>query len=86
MLDNGTFVPVNKSTVHDGTRIFGSRFTDELKEAELGVLFKSHLVPQNYCDDGASNVAAKAPTIQRFTQRLMFAISASAPNTQPFIL
>lgn len=52
---------------------------------DAGVLFKSRLVSQNYGDEEASGRRTKARTVQRFSQRVVSAIAATLPNSQPFI-
>lgn len=84
-MDNGTFLPVPEDSVPANTRVFGSRFVDELKRVDLGTLFKSRLVAQNYGDEGAAGIAPKAPTVQSFSQRLMFLLAASVMGTKPFL-
>ena len=63
LIGNGTFIPVHKSEIPDGTRIFGSRFIDEVKRSGQGTRKKSRLVAQNYQDNDATKIATKAPTV-----------------------
>lgn len=76
-----------RSDLHKHTRVFGSRFIDELKQADQGLLCKSRLVAQNYSDDGSkniNNIATKEPTIQRSTQRLVIIIAAPMNHMTAF--
>lgn len=84
LLSNGTFEPTPRDQVPEGTRIFGSRFIDQLKKIEDGRIKKSRLVAQNYSDAKATEISTKAPTIQRSSQRLLLSIAASLKNTRPF--
>lgn len=45
---------------------------------------KSRLVAQNYCDEDAGIIPTKAPTIQRFSQRILLSLTASIPDMQVF--
>lgn len=49
------------------------------------MIFKSRLVDPNCSDEGAANVATKAPTVQRFSKRLMLALDASSPDKSAFL-
>lgn len=60
-------------------------FVGELKKADVGVLFNSRLVAQNYRYTDASEIATKAPTIQRFSQRLILSLVASIDGMRLFI-
>lgn len=51
---NRTFEMKKRSTLTEGTRVFGLRLVDESKRAEVGSREKSRLVTQNYADLGAS--------------------------------
>lgn len=41
LLQNGTLAPINGPEIPANTRVFGSRFVDELKQAEKGLKKKS---------------------------------------------
>lgn len=73
--DNCTFVPTPIYSVKTGTRIFGVRFVEELKTADLGMLIKSCFVAHNYRNLDASSIASKAPSVQRFSQRLILSLA-----------
>lgn len=64
------FAPVHSSTLRLNTKIFGSCFIEEFKKLAETLKKKSRLVAQNYVDDGASEIAAKDPTVKRFSQRI----------------
>ena len=84
LLDNETFIAVSRNEVPDGVRIFGSRFIDELKRSGSGTRKKSRLVAQNYQDVDAGKISTKAPTVNRFSQRLLLALAPSIPKTRVF--
>lgn len=50
LIENGTFRPVYSTSVPNGNRVFRSIFVDEQKRADVGVLFESRIVAQNYAD------------------------------------
>lgn len=56
-------------------------FVDKIQQASIEVRYKSHLVPQNYGDDDAATIARKAPTVRRFTKRLVLSLPASIIET-----
>lgn len=84
LVKDGTFVPVPREEVPDGHRIFGSRFVDELKRVGLELIKKSRLIAQNYADEEAVAIASSAPTVQRFSQRVLMSIAAAFPELRPF--
>lgn len=45
---------------------------------------KYRLVAQNYADKGAAAISTKAPTVQRFSQRLSLNIAASLPEMSTY--
>lgn len=77
LLKIGTFLPRKLTEVPDGARFFGARFVDEIKRAGQGLRKKSRFVSQNYCDEEATTMATKAPTVQRYSQRVACSIGAS---------
>ena len=83
LIVDGTFEVVHKSLVGN-SRIFGSRFIDELKYVGDTEKKKSRLVAQNYADVEAASIATKAPTVQRFSQRVALSIAASLPNMKVY--
>ena len=81
---DGTFIPIKEEDIKGEPRIFGSRFVDELKKVGDRLKKKSRLVAQNYADDDATAIATKAPTVQRFAQRVALSIAASYPELIPY--
>ena len=84
MINDGTFIPVKASTLEPNTRIFGSRFVDELKKVGDDLRKKSRLIAQNYADEGAATIPTKAPTVQRFSQRIALSIAASISHMNTY--
>lgn len=84
-IENGTFKTINAFSIAPTTRIFGSRFVDELKKVDSGVLLKSLLVARNYEDEGKTGIVTKVPTVMWSSQRIAFAIAASLPGAKPFL-
>jgi Reverse transcriptase (RNA-dependent DNA polymerase) len=83
LLQKGVFDIINHDSVPPGIRIFGSRFVDEIKQANTPQAFaKSRLVVQAYRDEGKQQVLTQSPTIQRVSQRLMLCLSVSLPDHQ----
>lgn len=80
MLNNGTLRPTKVSDVPAGNRIFGARFVDEIKRAEVGLRNKSRFISQSYSDENATSIPTKAPTIQRLSQRTALSIATSDDN------
>lgn len=77
---DGAFILVKASNITGHPRIFGSRFVDELKWIKHGLRNKSRLVAQNVADEGATFIATKAPTVQRFLERICLSLTASLPT------
>lgn len=77
LVQNGTFRPIKRSDVPNGSRIFNARFVDEIKRAGEGLRKKSRLVSQSYSDEEATTIPTKAPTVQRLSQRTALSIAAS---------
>lgn len=50
-MENGKCIPITAIQATKNKSIFGSGFVDELKKADLVVLFKSQLVAQYYADE-----------------------------------
>ena len=84
LLRDGTFKPIRLTDIPTTARIFGSRFVDELKKVGDRLRKKSRLVAQNYADDGAASIATKAPTVQRFSQRVALSLAASMPPLEAY--
>jgi hypothetical protein len=62
---------------HRGINIFGTRLVREVKGKTTKPYEKSRLVVQGFGDDGKKDILTQAPTIQRMSQRLMFALGPS---------
>lgn len=77
LLEKGVFEIVDIEDIPQGTRIFNSRFVDEIKNSGTHKAFeKSRLVVQAYADQGKDLVLTQSPTIQRVSQRLILCITA----------
>ncbi|TAQ87858.1 hypothetical protein B7494_g3834 [Chlorociboria aeruginascens] len=77
LLEKGVFKLVPLDDVPLGTRIFNSRFVDEVKHAGTSSAFeKSRLVIQAYNNDGKKLVLTQSPIIQRVSQRLILSIAS----------
>ena len=86
LFEKGCFEIVSASDVPHGTRIFNSRFVDEIKNiGTVDAYEKSRLVVQAYNDDGKAEVLTQAPTIQRMSQRLILALVVSMPHLGLFL-
>jgi hypothetical protein len=78
LLGKGVFRIVQGSDVPQGTKIFNSRFVDEVKGKETATPYeKSRLVVQAYNDQGKSSILTQSPTIQRMSQRALLALAPS---------
>lgn len=84
IINNGTFVIPNRDKVSPNMRIFGSRFIDGLKRAEIGTSWKIRLVVQHYNGNGYKSIATKEPTGFSFSQRLLLALLASIEDVKLF--
>jgi len=62
---------------HGNTRIFNSRFVNEIKGKTTTPYEKSRLVIQVYGDNGKAVILTQSPTIQRSSQRLVIALAPS---------
>jgi hypothetical protein len=76
LLEMGVFEIINVNDVPPGTRIFGSRFVDEVKNIGTEKAFeKSRLVIKAFNDNGKNQVLTQSPTIQRMSQRIILALT-----------
>ena len=76
LLTKGAFELTHESEVPVGTRIFGSRFVDEVKNSGTAKAFeKSRLVVQAYNDQGKDLILTQSPTVQRVSQRIILALA-----------
>lgn len=86
LLDRGVFRIAKISDIPPGTRIFGSRFVDEVKFKGTEKAFeKSRLVVQAYNDAGKEHILTQAPTIMRASQRLILAFSLVRPDLDIYL-
>ena len=85
LFEKGCFEIVSISDVLHETRIFNSRFVDEIKNiGTVDAYEKSRLVMQAYNDDGKAKMLTQAPTIQRMSQRLILTLTASMSHLNLF--
>ena len=64
LLERGVFMIVNETDIPQGTRIFNSRFVDEIKNSGINDAYeKSRLVVQAYDDQNKSLILTQSPTI-----------------------
>jgi hypothetical protein len=76
LLEKKVFEFIHKSEIPKGTRIFDSRFIDEIKnEGTTKAYEKSRLVIQAYNDQGKNMILTQSPTIQRVSQRIILALA-----------
>lgn len=81
LLESEVFRLVPRSSLPKGTRLFNSRFVDEVKHPGTEDAYeKSRLVIQAYNDVGKSSVLTQSPTIQRASQRLLICLFACFPE------
>lgn len=85
LVKNRTLKPIKLSKVPKKARIFNTRFVDEIKRAEKGLKKKSRFVSQSWRDEDATEIATKAPTVQRYSQRTTLSIAACYPDFDPFL-
>jgi Cu2+-containing amine oxidase len=82
LIAKDVFEITTKSEVLRGSRIFNSRFVDEVKNKGTSKEFmKSRLVVQAYNDDEKRLVLTQSPTIQRVSQRIILCIAAITQET-----
>lgn len=82
----GVFSIVDRSSVPSGTRIFGSRFVDQLKYDGDGNSYeKSRLVARNFRDKKAKRLPTKSPTISRMGQRVSMAVMGMDRKKKRFL-
>jgi hypothetical protein len=75
------FEVVPRSSVPEGTRIFGTRWVDTMKSTPQGSIRKSRLVAQNYNDKDSAEIPTRAPTISKAALRVVVATAASMRKT-----
>jgi hypothetical protein len=77
LLEKGVFEIVHIDDVPEGTRIFNSRFVDEIKNKGTNTAYeKSRLVAQAYNDLLKDTVLTQSPTIQRVSLRILLIVAA----------
>ncbi|KAI0995299.1 hypothetical protein K3495_g12883 [Podosphaera aphanis] len=80
LLEKGVFKKVNSTEIPPGTRIFRSRFVDEIKNPGTEkAIEKSRMVVQAYNDRGKDCVLTQSPIIQRVNQRIILALASMLP-------
>lgn len=78
LIEKGVFEIVPLSAVPAGTRLFTSRFVDQIKAPGTPKEHeKSRLVVRAYQDHEKERVLVQSPTIQRASQRLILALAAT---------
>ncbi len=78
LLKRQVFELIIISKVLKNVRIFNSRFIDEIKHSDISQAYeKSRLMIQTYNDHEKTLMLTQTSTIQRMSQRIIFAIAAS---------
>ncbi|RAL58350.1 hypothetical protein DID88_005767 [Monilinia fructigena] len=86
LMENKVFKIIPESEVPPGTRIFTSKFVDEMKNEGTEKAFpKSRLVVQAYKDGDKTSVLTQSPTIQRVSQRIIISLAATMRVSSPGI-
>lgn len=81
---DGTLAPIQEYNLKESTRVFGSRFVDELKKAGDKLRKNSRSIAQNYAYDGPTTIATKATTVQQFEQRVALFIEEYIPSMKTY--
>lgn len=84
IVKDGTFKPIWEADIPGTPRIFWSRFVDYLKKVGNKLKKKSRLVANNYAEDDATVINTKAPTVQKFAQRVALSIAALITSLIPY--
>ena len=75
-------IVVDHQNISSNTRIFNSRFVDEIKHSSIDKAFeKSRLVIQAYNDEEKTLVLIQSSTIQRISQRLIICLAVVLQDT-----
>jgi hypothetical protein len=69
-----SFVRYKPEGIHKGLRVYKTRMVREIKNKSTKPIEKSRLVVQGYGDEEKQAILTQAPTIQRMSQRLIFAL------------
>ena len=86
LMKANVFEIVNKSEVGKGSRIYGCRFVDTMKNTIDGTYkAKSRLVAQNYNDKDALSIMTRSPTVSRLGQRIAVATCPLFPSHTAYI-
>jgi hypothetical protein len=87
LLERGVFAIINEADIPKDTRIFNSRFVDEIKNSGTADAYeKSRLVVQAYDDQDKSLILTQSPTIQRVSQRIILALAPTLMNNKDLAL
>lgn len=84
LIKKGTFTPIRTEDINGTHRILGSWFVDEIKKSGDHFQRKIRHVAHNYSDEGACQIATKAPTGQRFSQRVALSIAVSMKDKESY--
>jgi hypothetical protein len=86
LLEKRVFELITFDAVPRHVRIFNSRFVDEIKHPGTADAYeKSRLVIQAYNDQDKTLVLTQSPTIQRMSQRIILALTASIPHCHLYL-
>ena len=86
LLEKDVFEVVFIHFISKDTRIFNSRFVNEIKNIETtNVYEKSRLVVQIYNDREKATILIQASTIQRMSQRLILALTVSLSHLDLYL-
>ena len=86
LIQQGVFKVVDRASLPKNTRIFGSRFVDEMKTRSDGREYeKSRLVARHFRDKKAKKIPTKAPTISRMGQRVCLALIPCDEKKRSFL-
>ncbi len=86
LIEKGVFRFVPISQVPRNTRIFNSRFVNEVKNIGTAAAYeKSRLVVQAYNDHEKETILTQASTIQQMSQRWILALAAIHPHLNIFL-
>lgn len=82
----GVFEEVDRDSVPENERIYGTQFIDALKSDGHGDRKKkARLVAQNFKDKRALKIITKSPTISRMGQRIFLSLSACFPELEIYL-
>lgn len=84
LMENMTFIQVDRPDVPSNTRFFRSHFTGKSKKEDAGTRKKKRLVAQNHADDEVRQIATKSPTVPRSSPRFLLSLLGSQPGMTTF--